>query len=369
MRVLIAPDSFKGTATAQQAADAIAEGWSSVRPTDRIHTLPLADGGEGSAAAIVTATPGAEQIRCSATGPDGRPVQAGWWLLPGGTAVVELAAASGLPQMQAKDPLHAQTTGFGQLLRAAATHPAVRRIVATLGGSAATDGGTGALRALGARLLDESGAELPEGGSSLRRLARVELSQLIPPPAGGVEILTDVTAPLLGPLGAAAVFGPQKGAGPDDVIALETGLRRLHEVIGGDPDRPGAGAAGGTGFGLARMWGATTAPGAERIGQIVGLPAALAEAELLITGEGAFDRQSTTGKVVGHLLELAARQRILLVAGQIDGATPVRIERSIELGRLAGSPDEAIRHTEQWLRAAGADLAAAVLRSNSGQAE
>jgi glycerate kinase len=260
--------------------------------------------------------------------------------------------------------LYAQTTGFGQLLRAAAVHPDTQRIVATLGGSAATDGGTGALRALGARFLDHTGAELPTGGGHLRSLSRVDLSDLTAPPDGGVEILTDVTAPLFGPLGAAAVFGPQKGADPDDVIRLEEGLRRLHEVIGGDPDRPGAGAAGGTGFGLATVWEATTAPGAQRIGQIVGLPAALAGADLVITGEGRFDDQSTTGKVVGHLLESAAQQRIMLVAGQILGAVPERIERAVELGHLAGSPREAMEHAEKWLRAAGAELA-----GTSGQAE
>lgn len=359
MRVLIAPDSFKGTATAQQAADAISDGWRSVRPDDEIRTLPLADGGEGSAAAIIAASPGAERIACPATGPDGRRVSASWWLMADGTAVVELAAASALPQMLTPDAPRAQTTGFGELLRAATGHPDVRRIIATLGGSAATDGGTGALRALGARLLDAAGDELAPGGGALQRLAAVDVSGLRPPPAGGVQMLTDVTAPLLGPRGAAAVFGPQKGADPDDVIQLETGLRRLHEVIGGDPERPGAGAAGGTGFGLATLWGASTSPGADAIGRLVGLPSALMDTDLVITGEGRFDHQSTTGKVVGHLLGLLTGQRVALIAGQIDGDVR-RFERAMALADLAGSADAAVQQPEHWLQAAGADLAARI---------
>ncbi|WP_037362105.1 glycerate kinase [Nakamurella lactea] len=360
MRVLIAPDSFKGSATARQVAEAIADGWRSVRPQDEVRTLPLADGGEGSADAIVAASPGARQIDCAATGPDGHSVAASWWLLTDGTAAVELAAASGLPQMATKDALRAQTTGFGELLLAAVRHPQVRRIVATLGGSAATDGGTGALRVLGARFLDTAGDELNPGGAALERLATVDVSDLTPPPPGGVQMLTDVTAPLLGPRGAAAVFGPQKGATDADVVTLDGGLRRLHEVIGGNPDRPGSGAAGGTGFGLATLWSAATVPGADRIGQIVGLPAALADADLVITGEGRFDDQSTTGKVVGHLLQLIAGQRVSLVAGQIAGDVG-RFDHSIELTGLAGSSAAAMQDTQKWLVAAGSELAAGVV--------
>lgn len=360
MHILIAPDSFKGSATAAQAAAAIADGWRSVRPNDTVVTLPLADGGEGSAAAIAAGTPGSNEIACPATGPDGRRVDAGWLLLPDGTAVVELAAASGLPQMRDKDALGAQTTGFGQLLAAAAAHPSVTKIVATVGGSAATDGASGALGALGARFLDRTDSELPPGGGSLKNLASVDVSALICPPAGGVEVLIDVTAPLLGPRGAAAVFGPQKGASAADIAALDDALRQFASVIGGTPDQPGAGAAGGAAFGLATLWGAVLVPGAQRIGATVGLPAALRVADLVITGEGRFDDQSTTGKVVGHLLEQPAVQRVWLVVGQIDGALPDRIERAVELTGIAGSSAKAIVDTEHWLRTAGAALAATV---------
>jgi glycerate kinase len=357
MRILIAPDSFKGTASATDVAIALAAGWTSIRPQDTVIVLPLADGGEGSAAAIRATDPDAEEIPCAATGPDGRPVSAGWLLLTDGTAIVELAAASGLPQMEIPDPLGAQTRGFGELLAAATENPRVRRIVATVGGSAATDGGTGALSALGARFLDADGRPLPAGGGSLSRLATVDLAALTPPPGGGVEVLTDVTAPLLGRRGAAAVFGPQKGAGADDVEALDAALTRLAAVIGGHPDQSGAGAAGGTAFGLATLWSADLAAGARRIGEITGLPAALAGADLLITGEGRFDGQSTTGKVVGHLLESVARQRFLLVTGQLGAEPPDRIERTVELSVLAGSGAQAMQHTTHWLTRAGAELA------------
>lgn len=359
MRILVAPDSFKGTATAAQAATAIAAGWRSVRPVDTVVELPLADGGEGSAAVIRASSPGASEIRCRATGPDGVPVDSGWLLLPDGTAVVELAATSGLTLMRRKDALGAQTTGFGEQLAAAAADPRVCRIMATVGGSAATDGGAGALTALGARFLDCGGNPLRPGGGRLNRCATVDVAALVPPPEGGVEVLTDVTAPLLGPRGAAAVFGPQKGATPGDVARLEASLARLAAVIGGDPDQAGAGAAGGAAFGLAALWNARLEPGAQRIGDVVGLSGALDRSDLVITGEGRFDDQSTTGKVVGHLLGTIAGQRVLLIAGQIDGALPAGIERAVELRRLAGSGDRAMVDAPRWLRVAGAELAAA----------
>lgn len=366
MHVLVAPDSFKGTLTAARAAVAIADGWRSVRPDDAVRTLPLADGGEGTAAAILDATPGSLEIARSVTGPDGRPVIAGWLLLPDGTAVVELAAASGLPLMLSSNggnALSAQTTGFGELLAAATRHPDVRRIVATVGGSAATDGGTGALAALGCRFLDADGAELLPGGRALATLASVDRSAMVAPPPEGVAVLTDVTAPLTGPAGAAAVFGPQKGASPDDVTVLDAGLARLASVIGGAPDAPGAGAAGGAAFGLITLWSAEGVAGARRLGEIVGLPAALDVADLVITGEGRFDGQSSTGKVVGHLLELAGCTPVALVAGEI--AAPAEAFTAVwSLTELAGSPTAAMSDPAHWLREAGARLA-----RGSGQTE
>lgn len=378
MHVLVAPDSFKGTLSAARAAAAIAAGWRSVRPGDELVAMPLADGGEGSAEAIRDATPGGLEIARSVTGPDGAPIIAGWLLLPDGTAVVELAAASGLPLISAPIPLTAQTaltaltaltaqtTGFGELLAAATRHPDVRRIVATVGGSASTDGGTGALTALGCRFLDAVGRELPPGGGSLALLTTVDTSALIPPPAEGVLVLTDVTAPLTGTDGAAAVFGPQKGASPDDIATLDAGLTRLAAVIGGQPDAPGAGAAGGAAFGLVTLWSARAVAGATRLGEIVGLPAAVCAADLVITGEGRFDGQSSIGKVVGHLLQAADGRPVALVAGEIDAPLEA-FTAAVCLTDLAGSPAAAMAEPERWLHEAGARLAR--LARRSGQAE
>lgn len=382
MRILVAPDSFKGTLGAARAAAAIAAGWRSVRPGDVVRMLPLADGGEGTAEAIRNATPGAVEIAHRVTGPYGAPTIAPWLLLPDGTAVVELAAASGLPSVvlpsssptgptgpTGPDALLAQTTGFGELLAAATRHPDVRRIVATVGGSAATDGGTGALAALGVRFLDANGAALPPGGGALTTLAAIDTSGMIPPPQAGVVVLTDVTAPLTGPDGAAAVFGPQKGAGPAEVARLDAGLGRLAAVIGGQPDAPGAGAAGGAAFGLMTLWSARRMAGATRVGEIVGLPAALAAADLVITGEGQFDGQSGTGKVVGQLVQSAGGRPVALVAGRITASTEA-FGAALSLTDLAGSSAAAMADPERWLHEAGVRLAHRPSRAGrSGQTE
>ncbi|MBL7524434.1 glycerate kinase, partial [Frankia sp. CNm7] len=307
LRVVIAPDSFKGSLAADQVADALADGWLSARPDDHVVRLPVADGGEGTLDVFATAVPGARRHPVTVLGPGGRPVDAEWLALPDGTAVVELARGSGLPLLgHRRDPLGAHTVGLGQLLAAALDDPATRQIIVTLGGSASTDGATGALAALGARFLDDGGAELPPGGGALARLAAVDLTGLRPPPPRGVLCLTDVDAPLCGPRGAAAVFGPQKGAGADEITLLDGALRRLAALLGGDPGAAGAGAAGGAGYGLAAAWGARLVPGAATVAEHAGLPAALAEADLVITGEGRFDATSLAGKVVGGVLGMAA---------------------------------------------------------------
>nr|WP_157467611.1 glycerate kinase [Frankia sp. QA3] len=357
-RVVIAPDSFKGSATATEVAAALGDGWRSRRPHDEIVALPIADGGEGTLDVFAAAVPDSVRHPLRVTGPDGRPQDAEWLALPGGVAVVELARASGLPLMLAPDPLRAQTIGLGEALGAALTGGA-RRILVALGGSASTDGGTGALAALGARFLDPRGAVLPPGGGALARLARVELSGLRPPPPGGVRCLVDVDAPLLGPAGAAAVFGPQKGAGPADIDRLAAGLRRLAEVLGGEPAAAGAGAAGGTAYGLAAAWGADLVPGIRTITEAAGLPAALTGAGWVVTGEGRFDRTSLAGKVVGGVLGLAraAGVPVLVAAGQLDAPRPEGAIAEVALARLAGGTEAALAEPLRWLRAAGAELA------------
>jgi len=232
------------------------------------------------------------------------------------------------------------------------------RILAGLGGSAATDGGTGALAALGARFLDAAGQPLPPGGGALAALARADLSRLRPPPARGVTCLTDVTAPLLGPRGAAAVFGPQKGADRAQTARLEAGLARLAGLLGGDSAAPGAGAAGGTGYGLATAWGAVLVPGAAELSRLAGLDRALASADLVITGEGRFDATSLTGKTCGTVIAAAAAAGVpvALVAGQITGAAP-GTARVVTLAALAGGAAAARASPQRWLRRAARQLA------------
>jgi glycerate 2-kinase len=378
VRVLIAPDSFKGSLGAAAAAAALAEGWLSVRPGDQVTRLPLADGGEGTLDVLAATVPGARWHRARVTGPGGVPVSARWLELPGrgdgapggqpvsaqaDTAVVELARASGLPLLARPDPMGAQTTGLGELL-GCALDAGVGRILVGLGGSASTDGGTGALAALGARFLDAAGKPLLPGGGALAALAEVDLSGLRRAPGGGVLCLTDVTAPLLGARGAAAVFGPQKGADGAQITRLEAGLARLAEVLGGDPAAPGAGAAGGTGYGLAAAWGASLAPGAAELSRLAGLDRALADADLVITGEGRFDETSLTGKTCGTVIAAAAAAGVpvAVVAGQVSdvlretGGVPA-LGYVVTLAGLAGGTAAAMAGPRRWLRRAGVRLA------------
>jgi glycerate 2-kinase len=357
MRVVVAPDSFKGTIGAAEAAAALAEGWLSARPGDEVICLPLADGGEGTTDVLAAATPGSAWHEAEVSGPGSVPVTARWLELPDGTHVIETASAAGLPQLPVPDPLGAHTFGVGQLL-GRALDAGARRIVLGLGGVASTDGGTGALAALGARFLTAGQQDLPRGGGALVRLASADLARLRPPPPDGVILLTDVRAPLLGPAGAAVVFAPQKGATGEQMIELEEGLAKLAVVLGGQPAEPGAGAAGGTGYGLAAAWGAQLVPGSAEIARIAGLDAALAGADLVITGEGRYDQTSGTGKVVGAVSDAARRAGVpaALVAGVIGGPPAPGLSRAVALAELAGSPAAAMAEPARWLRQAGADL-------------
>ncbi len=337
MRVVIAPDSFKGSIAARDAARAIATGWRSVRPADEILELPQADGGEGTIDAFAAAFADAVSHPVPrATGPDGGQVDASWLLLADGTAVLELAQSSGIALMRPLNALTATTRGLGEVIADALAHGA-RTLVIGLGGSASTDGGAGALAALDGRA----------------------------PPPGGVTLLTDVTAPLLGPHGAAAVFAPQKGAGPADVEALEQRMRAWAARFPmTDPHTPGAGAAGGTAFGFLAAWGARIVPGAAAIADLTGLARALATADVLITGEGRFDDTSLTGKVVGHALraaEAATVDRVIAIAGQVAIAMPSlagATTASLSLSDVAGSTAAALADPAGWLGRAGAIAAA-----------
>lgn len=392
-RVVIAPDSFKGTISADDAASALAEGWRSVAPDDVLIERPMADGGEGTLDAIARARPDARRMPLRATGPDGRPVDAHWLLLTDAdgslTGVVELAATSGLTLIEEPLPVDAHTVGLGEAMLAA-LEAGVDRLVIALGGSALTDGGAGVLSALGARLLDAAGRPVARGLRGLSALDRVATDALRPPPAGGAVILADVDAPLLGPRGAAAVFGPQKGLDAAHQPAADAALahwsralahwsRALVAAPAAAPAAdalaatPGAGAAGGTGFGLL-AWGASLAPGAATIAGLLDLSAEVAGADLVITGEGRFDAQSAGGKAPGLVAALAAAAGVpcALVAGDIAAepsptappsapTTPAEpatsFTQAISLADLAGSRDAAIADPARWLRVAGARLA------------
>lgn len=371
--VVFAPDSFKGTIGAAGAAAALAAGWATVRPDDHVVLRPMADGGEGTVDAFAAAVEGAVRVPVRVTGPDGSPTDAAWLRLPataeapGGIGVVELASTSGIELLgERRIGEQAHTLGFGQAI-AAALDAGVSRLVLGIGSSASTDGGTGMLTALGARFLDPAGVPIAVGARGLAEIASVDLTGLRALPPRGVLVLTDVTNPLLGPTGAAAVFGPQKGLDGGAIAHADAGLARLAALLSADPATPGAGAAGGTGFGLL-VWGARLVAGSTEVGELVGLPDALAEASavgpaVIVTGEGAFDGQSGAGKVPSYVASLAADARVsaMLVAGRIDAdADTSAFVGHASLTEVAGSGEAAMQEPARWLRAAGAELARAV---------
>jgi glycerate kinase len=365
VRIVIAPDSFKGTLPADRAAAAVAEGVARVRPDVESVQRPLADGGEGTVAAALRA--GWRPLAVTVSGPAGRPVEAAV-ALDGDRAVVELATAAGLHQVDPLAPTTATTRGVGELL-AAALDAGARQVVLGIGGSATTDGGAGMLQALGVRLLDEAGRELGPGGAELARLDRVDVAGLDPRLAG-VELLvaSDVDNPLVGPRGAAAVFGPQKGATPDDVALLDAALRRYAAVLARDlgadvADLPGAGGAGGTAAGAVAALGARVVSGAALLCDLVGLDEALAGAALAVTGEGSVDEQTLSGKAPAEVARRARAAGVPCVA--VAGAVRLTAADVVAAG-LAGAhaltevePDVARCRAEA--AAVLADLAAAVL--------
>lgn len=371
--VVFAPDSFKGTIGAADAAVALAAGWAQARPDDRAVLRPLADGGEGTLDAFAAAVAGAVRVPVRVTGPDGAPTDAFWLRLaasadaPDGTGVVELASTSGIELLGARRlGEEAHTLGFGQAI-AAALDAGVSRLVLGIGSSASTDGGVGMLTALGARFLDAAGVPIGVGARGLDDVVSADLSGVRALPSSGVLVLSDVTNPLLGSSGAAAVFGPQKGLAVEAIARADAGLARLAALLPVDPATPGAGAAGGTGFGLL-VWGARLVAGSAEVGGLVGLPTALAEASavgsvVVVTGEGAFDGQSAAGKVPSYVASVAAGVGVpaLLVAGRIaaDADTGAFAAHS-SLTDLAGSGNAAMQDPAHWLHIAGAELARAL---------
>jgi glycerate kinase len=328
VKVVAAPNAFKGSLSPLQVARAIATGLHRADPTVECDLAPISDGGDGFLEALLTARP-AERRKVVVRGPVHAPVAATYAIDAGGAALLEAAQACGMALLgQAElDPLGASTGGVGELL-AQARQDGAREFLIGVGGSASTDGGTGMARALGYRFLDAAGKELAEGGGSLHRLDRIDSSGFDPAwlmlP---VTVACDVNNVLYGAAGAAAVYAPQKGADPQQVEILDRGLRRLAELIRRDlgvdiAELPGAGAAGGLGGGLAGFVGARLRPGAEWVIEAVGLARRLSGADLLVTGEGRLDGQSLRGKApvsAGRLARGAGVHAVALVGSVGEG--------------------------------------------------
>ncbi|WP_407939385.1 glycerate kinase [Nocardia terrae] len=315
--MVVAPDKFRGSLTAPEVAAHLAAGLRAARPDVPVVTVPVADGGEGTVAALVAS--GYSGLQTNVTGPVGNPVVASFAMRSDQTAVIELAEASGLRRLpgraSATTAMTATSVGTGQLIRTAVMRGA-RRVVLGLGGSACTDGGAGMLTALGAKLLDGYGRPLPPGGAALRRLARIDTSEMLRVP---VVVASDVDNPLLGQRGAAQIFGPQKGAGPREIEALEAGLARFSEIarreLGVDEaDARGAGAAGGVGFAALAFLGAAVRPGIEIILEQLDFARVLAGARLVITGEGSLDEQTLNGKAPVGVAREAWRAEVPVIA-------------------------------------------------------
>src|SRR2546423_629017 len=363
-RVVVAPQSFKGSADAVAVAAAIARGFRRVVPDARVDEVPLADGGEGTVHALVRATKG--RLRTTRVhDPLLREIDAEWGILGDGTtAVVEMAGASGLPLLREdeRDPRITSTRGTGELILAAAASGA-HRIIIGIGGSATNDGGAGMARALGFRFFDREGHELPEGGAALVRLHHLEGQtdpRLIRP---SIEVACDVRNPLLGPEGASAIYGPQKGATPQMVAELDAALARYADVIEDFVGRnvrdvPGAGAAGGLGAGLLAFLDARLRSGAELVLDATRFASRIAGADLVVTGEGRADAQSAYGKLTQagtHAARDAGVRAAIVVSGAAARSERVRSHgvESIEVRTADGMPlAEAMRDAERLIEGA-----------------
>ncbi|TQM29787.1 glycerate kinase [Nocardia bhagyanarayanae] len=362
-RVLLAPDKFKGSLTASEVAAALAAGIAAVRPDAGIRRVPVADGGDGTVDAFVAA--GWERVETTAPGPTGAPAATSY-AMRGSTAVVELAEVVGLAKLPGGqlDPLGAGTKGLGVVIANALDRGATH-IVLGLGGSASTDGGAGLLRALGVRVLDVDGRELPSGGGALVRAARVESTGLHPEAAAArFTLACDVDNPLLGPKGAVAVYGPQKGADVEQQAILEAALANWANLVGPEfAERPGAGAAGGTGFGALAVLGAEVRSGIEVLLELLDFPTLLRDATLVVTGEGSLDAQSLHGKAPIGVCRAAriAGVPVVAVAGRVQLSTEALRDAgftaSYPLSDLQPDPARSMADAARLLEQIGARIA------------
>lgn len=364
---LVAPDGYKGSLTARQAAAAIARGLQTACPEKQVVTMPMTDGGEGFLDVLMTV--GVATLETfETTNALGDPITAQVAIMEGGRAVaVELSSAAGLAQLPAdrRDPLVTTTYGVGTLIASAYERHPFQRLFLALGGSATVDGGAGLLEALGVKLLDEAGKPIPHGGGGLAKLASIDVSQAHPALKAQIIVAVDVDNPLLGPLGAAPVYGPQKGATHQQVETLAANLKRFADALVKATgvrvhDLRGAGSAGGVPAGLIAIADAEMRPGFELAAQALGLDDYLDKATAVFTGEGQLDGQSFQGKVVGRLAARCRARGIPLVAlvGRIDptGERLLAEHGGAALPLVNGpmSHEDAIQRTPELLEAAAA---------------
>jgi glycerate kinase len=365
--VVVASDKFKGSLTAGQVAAAITAGLVDGVPDVEVRTVVVADGGDGTLEAVEAAGFAPVPVACS--GPTGEPV-ASSYAVRDGVAVVEMADACGLIRLPGGrlDPMTASSRGLGEVI-AVALDAGLRRVVIGIGGSASTDGGAGMVQALGARLLDSGGGELAPGGGALRDLATIDLSGLHPALAASqITVACDVDNPLTGPMGAAAVFAPQKGASPAQVAELDAGLGRLAAVVAAQTGRdetatPGAGAAGGVGWAALAVLGARMRPGIALVLELAGFDALLDGARLVVTGEGSLDRQTLLGKAPAGVARAARAAGVPVVAvcgrSLLDDAEAEQagIAAVYALTELEPDPQVCMRDAGPLLRRLSAEVA------------
>jgi glycerate kinase len=380
MRILVAPDKFKGALNAREVAENIAKGLRDALPDDKIDIVPMADGGEGTAEAICEAR-GGLWLKCKAHDPFCREIEARYaWIEDGKLAVMEMSEAAGMRRLSEseRDPVRATTFGVGEMILDSASREA-NEIIIGLGGSATNDGGFGMATALGYRFF-VNGNELTGPVSELAKLTKIkaptvaagvphadstlQLARL--PPKLKLIAAVDVQNPLLGENGATRVFGPQKGASEDEPNVLERALTRLADVVAEEfgfdyRDRPGAGAAGGLGFGLMSFCGATIRPGFDVVAEAVGLESKMKGVDVVITGEGSLDRQTLEGKTPAGVARLARKlgKKVFAIAGRYDGNQKLceLFDEVYQLARSGMSEKEQMKHAGELLREKARELA------------
>ena len=369
MRILIAPDKFKGALNARDVAKNIAEGLHEVLPNAEIEIVPMADGGEGTAEAICEARSGS-WLKCKAHDPIGREIEARYaWIEDGNLAVMEMSEAAGMRRLaeNEQDPIRATTVGVGEMILDAVNRGA-NQIIIGLGGSATNDGGWGMGRAIGYRFDSEHGHDKDrEHVTDLVNLDRIDKPKDLKLPK--IIAAVDVRNPLLGDNGATQVFGPQKGASNNELKVLEQALTRLANVVAEDfgfdyRDKPGAGAAGGLGFGLMSFCGATIQPGFDVVAEAVGLESKMKDADMVITGEGSLDRQTLEGKTPAGVARMARKlgKKVFAIVGRDNGDRQVNelFDEVFELARPDMSEKEQMKHAGELLREKARDLAQAL---------